>query len=256
MWVTMLCHIVAVFPAFRMVSQTFWSKFKEIMISIIYIVGITVAFMEFFRTEYGSFSENFATFQYSAITFLKALMGDFDFEITASSQHDVAAPLIMGSCVAVLSCLFRCIFVFVFTAMADFSSLLSSLFTATSSSASTFFSRSSSPSSPTHSLSSPASRIGSPSSLMPRPSAASLRVRLMTSIALSSPLFEAPCRSLDRTSAAGASSRWVVDTPSSRRPCAYALDSVTASHLAHLAPTLPPPPSLSHLLPCRYASTR
>ena len=125
--------------------------------------------------------------------------------------------------------------------MADFSSLLSSLFTATSSSASTFFSRSSSPSSPTHSLSSPASRIGSPSSLMPRPSAASLRVRLMTSIALSSPLFEAPCRSLDRTSAAGASSRWVVDTPSSRRPCAYALDSVTASHLAHLAPTLPPP---------------
>ena len=112
MWVTMLCHIVAVFPAFRMVSQTFWSKFKEIMISIIYIVGITVAFMEFFRTEYGSFSENFATFQYSAITFLKALMGDFDFEITASSQHDVAAPLIMGSCVAVLSLSFSDVYSF------------------------------------------------------------------------------------------------------------------------------------------------
>ena len=57
------------------------------------------------------FSEDYASFKYASITFMKALMGDFDFEITAHSQHNVAAPIIMGAYVIV--CVYFLLSIFV-----------------------------------------------------------------------------------------------------------------------------------------------
>jgi hypothetical protein len=62
LWITALCHIVAMFPAFNIVSETFWAKITDILISVTYIFAITLAFMEYFRTEYGIFSEHLWVF--------------------------------------------------------------------------------------------------------------------------------------------------------------------------------------------------